>query len=71
MDLGVATGLVELLEGGGGGHAEEDVLADGALEEGAFLGDEGDLLAVFRGVEVGEGDVVYEDSPLLEGIEGF
>jgi hypothetical protein len=52
VDLGVAAGGVELGFGYGGFvDAEDDVGADGAVEEGGFLRDQGDLGAVVREVE--------------------
>jgi len=69
MDLGVTTCLLEHGIGSGFRDAEEDVGSDGALEEGCFLGDEGQGFAVFFAGEVGDVGAVEKDFALLDGVE--
>ena len=70
MDFGCSTGGVHVFVGDGGGvDAEEQVVADRALEEGGFLGDEGDVLAVGCHFEGGNGGSVEEDLAGLKLIE--
>lgn len=70
MDLGVAARLDQILaDPAAVVDREEDVLPDRALEQGRFLGHQGDVLAVSADVEVGDVDVVDENLAVLGLVE--
>ncbi len=69
VDAGDAAGFHELLFGRVGA-GEEDVLADGAVEEEGLLQDDAELLAVAGEADGGEVDAVDEDLAAGRGVEG-
>ncbi len=68
VDAGDAAGFHDLLFGGLRA-AEEDVLADGAVEEEGLLEDDAELLAVADEADGGEVDAVDEDLAAGGGVE--
>ncbi len=68
VDAGDTAGVDQLLFGGVGA-AEEDVLADGAVEEEGLLKDYAELLAVAAEADGGEVDAVDEDLAASGGVE--
>ena len=66
---GDAAGFHELLFGGVG-TAEEDVFADGAVEEEGLLQDDAELLAITAEADGGEVDAVDQDLAAGRGVEG-
>lgn len=69
MNTGGTCGTVEEVVWTGIGGTEEDVGADGVGEEGGFLGDKGDGVAVLRERDGGDIDVLVKNGAGLGGVE--